>query len=137
MSVIQKVILLNKPLKIFEFTPFQLVLMVLSVIAALLLGGKVPAGWKVGNLPAGFIVGLLVVCGAIVFVKASEVKPGQWWRNRFLYSLKFLPRQYFPSPEPAEIYPDATIIDTGKRNQSSEFYITEDPSRSTIKKGEE
>jgi len=137
MSVIQKVIILNKPVKIFEFTPIQLVLMVLSVVVAILLGGKVPAGWKVGNLPAGFIVALFVVCGAIVFVKATEVKPGQWWRNRFLYWFNCLPREYLTSPEPAEIYPDATIIDTSKRSQSSEFYIAEDPSRSTIKKGEE
>jgi hypothetical protein len=130
MSVIRKVINLNQPVKIFEFTPIQLVLMVLSLGTALLVAGKVPSNWKVGDLPAGFLIGLLIVCMAIVFVKFTEIKPLLWWRNLIFYRLKLAPQQFFPGTEPAKIYPDTTIIEAPKRGQTSEFYIAEyrDPS---------
>jgi hypothetical protein len=124
-SVVQKVIILNKPLKIFEFTPVQLVLLVISTITALIVGGKIPGTWKVGNLPAGFLAGLLIVCAAIVFVKATEIKPMQWWRNLLFYRLKLTPSRFVPHPEPAIPYPDTTIIDAPKK-MTSEFFIVED-----------
>jgi len=129
MSVVQKVVILNKPLKILEFTPFQWVLMVLSACAAFIIWQKVPGDWKVGNLPAGFLLGLLVVCAAIVFVRATEIKPARWWMNVIFYRLKFIPNRFLPHPEPAPLYPDATIIDAPKRSETAEFYIGEDPGR--------
>jgi hypothetical protein len=124
-SVVQKVIILNKPLKVFEFTPVQLVLLVVSTILALIVGGKIPGTWKIGNLPAGFLIGLLIVCAAIVFVKATEIKPMQWWRNLLFYRLKLTPTRFVPHPEPANVYPDTTIID-GPKKVTSEFFIVED-----------
>jgi len=124
-SVVQKVIILNKPLKVFEFTPIQLVLLVLSTVTALIVGNKIPGNWKIGNLPAGFLIGLLIVCAAIVFVKATEIKPMQWWRNLIFYRLKLTPSRFVPHPEPANVYPDTTIID-GPKKMTSEFFIAED-----------
>lgn len=130
MSQIQKVIILNKPLKIFEFTPFQLVLMALSCFFALLCGNKIPGDWKIGNLPAGFLVGLLIVCAAIVFVKMTEIKPMLWWRNLLAYRLNLVASTWLPHPEEAPLYPDATIIDAPDRKKlAQEFFIAEDPER--------
>jgi hypothetical protein len=133
MSVVQKVVILNKPLKILEFTPVQWVMMVFSACAAFIIWQKTPSEWKLGNLPAGFLFGLLVVCAAIVFVKATEIKPAKWWVNVIFYRLKFWPSRYLPHPEPAPDYPDATIIDAPKRNETSEFFIGEDPGRTAYK----
>jgi len=121
MSQIHKVILLNKPLKIFDFTPLQLVLMFMSTIAAFWVGSSIPQGWKVGNLPTGFVVGMLILCAAIVLVKMSEVKPWAWWRNLLLYRLNMVPTVFLPRPEPGQLYPDPTIIDAKKR--SDEYYV--------------
>lgn len=121
MSQIQKVILLNKPMKIFEFTPFQLVLMFVSTITAFIVGSNVPHDWKIANLPAGFIIGLVIICLAIVFVKMSEVKPWLWWRNAVVYKLNMMPTVFMPRPEPGQVYPDPTIIDVKKR--ANEYYV--------------
>lgn len=118
MSQIHKVIILNKPLKIRGFTPIQWILLALSVALAFLVGTKVPGDWKLGNLPLGFILGMLIFCGALVYVKASEMKPFAWWRNLFLYRLGFLPRTYFPHiEEQTQIYPDPDVIDAPKREE--------------------
>ena len=129
MSVVQKVVILNKPLKILEFTPVQWILMLISLCAAFITWQKVPSDWKLANLPAGFWLALLIVCAAIVFVRATEIKPAKWWLNVIFYRLKFWPSRYLPHPEPAPNYPDATIIDAPKRNETSEFFIGEDPGR--------
>jgi hypothetical protein len=122
MSQIHKVILLNKPLKIFDFTPFQLILMFFSTILAFIVAGNVPSSWKLPNgLPVGFLLGLLIFCAAIVVVKMSEVKPWVWWRNMFTYRLKLVSTVYLPKPEPGQVYPDPTIIDVKKR--SEEYYV--------------
>lgn len=116
--------MLNKPLKIFDFTPFQLILMFVAVITAFIAGSNVPHDWKINNLPAGFILGLLIICGAIVFVKMSEVKPWAWWRNLVMYRLNMLPTTFLPHPEPGHVYPDPTIIDVKKR--TDEYYVDAD-----------
>lgn len=124
MSQIHKVILLNKPLKIFDFTPFQLILMFFSIVLAFVVGSNIPQNMKVGNLPAGFLAGMLILCGSIVVVKMSEVKPWAWWRNLILYRLNMVPTVFLPRPEPGQLYPDPTIIDVKKR--SEEYYVESD-----------
>jgi hypothetical protein len=54
----------------------------------------------------------------------SEVKPWAWWRNLVLYRLKMVPTEFLPHPEPAQEYPDPTIIDVKKR--SSDIYVDAD-----------
>lgn len=122
MSQIHKVIILNKPLKIRGFTPIQWILLTVSVALAFFVGTKIPQDWKLGNLPVGFIVGMGIFCGALVYVKASEMRPFAWWRNLFLYRLGFVPKLYFPHiEEQLQIYPDPTVIDPTKREE--EGYI--------------
>jgi len=125
MSQIHKVIILNKPLKIFDFTPFQLILMFFSTITAFAVAGNVPSTWKLPNgLPVGFVLGLLIFCAAIVVVKMSEVKPWVWWRNMITYKLKLAPTSYLPKPEPGQLYPDPTIMDVKKK--SDQYYVESD-----------
>jgi len=125
MSQIHKVILLNKPLKIFDFTPFQLILMFCATITAFIVASNIPQSYKLPNgLPVGFVVGMLIFCGAIVVVKMSEVKPWAWWRNLVLYRLNMVPTVFLPRPEPGQLYPDPTIIDAKRR--ADEYYVESD-----------
>jgi hypothetical protein len=119
MSVIQRVIILNKPFKIRGYTILQWLILVGSVALAFLVGTKIPQGVKLGNLPAGFIVGLLLVCVAIVFVHSTQVKPITWWRNCFLYKLGLVPSVYLPKREEAQEYPDSSIKEPVKREDLS------------------
>jgi uncharacterized membrane protein len=124
-SQIHRVIILNKPLKIFDFTPFQLILMFAATITSFLVAGNVPRDWKLPNgLPVGFVCGLLIFCVAIVVVKMSEVKPWVWWRNMITYKLGLVPLQYLPRPEPGIPYPDPTIMDVKKR--TDQYYVDAD-----------
>lgn len=121
MSQIHKVIILNKPLKIRGFTPIQWILLVVALGSAFLVGTKIPQSWKIGNLPAGFIVGLLIFCGAMVGVNASEMKPMRWWLNLFLYRLELVPKTYISHLEECEEYPDPSIEEEPK--YSDEGYL--------------
>ena len=121
MSEIQKVILLNKPMKIFEFTPLQWALMFVSTILAFTVGSNVPHDWKIANVGVGIWLGIIIVCLAIVLVKMGEVKPWLWWRNDVVYRLHMMPTVFMPRPEPGQVYPDPTIIDVKKR--SDEYYV--------------
>jgi hypothetical protein len=122
MSQIHRVILLNKPLKIFEFTISQLIFMFFAVVSAFITSSYVPQSWKLPNgLPVGFLIGVTIVCAAIAYVKMNEVRPWAWWRNLAYYRLNMMPRVYLPHPEPAAIYPDPTIIDVKKLED--EYYV--------------
>jgi hypothetical protein len=129
MSVVQKVVILNKPLKVLEFTPFQWLVMGLAACIACIAFQQVPGYFKIANVGLNIWVAILIICAAIVFVKATEIKPMQWWVNMIFYRLRFMPTKYLPHPETAPIYPDATIIDAQKKSETSEFYIGEDPDR--------
>jgi len=121
MSQVHKVIILNKPLKIFDFTPLQLILLLVSTVVALIVGSKMPGNWKINGLPVGFLVGMVIFCGALVVVKMSEVKPWIWWKNLLVYRLRMAPTIFMPRPEEEAIYPDPTIIEAKK--SSDEFYV--------------
>jgi len=122
MSQIHKVIVLNKSLKIFDFTPLQLLQMLLALVISIFAGSKMPADWKINHIPAGFLTGLLIFCSALVFVKMSEVKPWTWWRNLILYRLGLVPTTFIPKPEQGQIYPDPNIIEMKKRSQQ-DYYV--------------
>ncbi len=127
MSLIHRVIILNQPTKLSlmgspRFTPFQWILLVFSLILAIFAFTQVPRDWKVGTLPAGFIVGLTIFCLGMVYVNATELRPPQWWTNFFLYRLNMLPKIYYPHIEEMEIpYPDPDIADEPEREE--EGYI--------------
>jgi hypothetical protein len=119
MSVVQRVIILNKPFKIRGYTIWQWILLASALALAFLVGTKIPQGWKLGNLPLGFIVGLLIFCAAIVFVSASQMKPFAWWRNKFLYTFGMAPTVFMPKREEGQEYPDSTIEKPVKREDQS------------------
>lgn len=119
MSLVHRVIKLNEPFKIRGYTVSQWILMGVSVAAAFFIGTKIPQDWKVGHLPVGFLVGLAIFCGAIVFISATQMRPMSWWKNALLYKLKLVPMVYLPHPEEGVIYPDPTIEDVVKREDSN------------------
>lgn len=123
MSLVHKVIILNKPLKIRGFTFGQWAILAISVGVGFLLAFKVPQDWKVGNLPVGLFVWIIIVGAAMVGVNAMEFKPFAWWRNLFCYKiLGTSPKAYYPNVErQTQIYPDPDVIDPIKRED--EGYI--------------
>ena len=121
MSQVHKVIVLNKPLKIFDFTPIQLIMIVTSVIGSLVIAGNLPKEWKFNNVPAGVFVFVGMVGAAIVLGKMSEVKPWLWWKNLLLYRLHVVPSTFIPKPEPAQLYPDPNIIESKKKTE--QYYV--------------
>lgn len=123
MSLVHKVIILNKPMKIRGFTIGQWVILAVALALAFLLAFKVPQDWKLGNLPLGVFVWVFIVGGAMVGVNAAEFKPFAWWRNLFLYKVfNSVPRSYYPHIEDENfIYPDPDVIDPAKREE--EGYI--------------
>lgn len=123
MSLVHKVIILNKPLKIRGFTFGQWAILAISVGLGFFLAFKVPQDWKLGNLPLGVFVWVIIVGGAMVAVNAAEFKPFAWWRNLLLYKIiNALPRAYYPHvEEQTQIYPDPDVIDPIRREE--EGYI--------------
>jgi hypothetical protein len=119
MSQAHKVIILNKPLKIFDFTIIQLVLMFFSLLGAFGIATQIPKDWKWNGLPGSALVFIVIVCIMLALVKMSEVKPWTWWKNLLLYRLKAVPTVYMPKPEPAPIYPDPNIIEVKKREDAN------------------
>jgi hypothetical protein len=109
----RKVELLNTPYRFYGFTIGQIVMLVIAVFIAIYVWTNMPnANVKVFNgLPLGFLVAMAIVCGAMVFVWANQIRPWQWWRNKVLYTLHFRPLLYVPWQEPAHNYPDANIIE--------------------------
>src|SRR5437660_11276578 len=121
MSVVHRVIVLNKPLKIRGFTLFQWGMMVLAAGVAFAMGSYIPKEWKLANLPVGFLVGLLIFSAVLVCINALEMRPIAWWKNQFLYRLKLVPSVFLPHPEEAQAYPDASIIEPKKAED--QFYV--------------
>ena len=123
MSLVHKVIILNKPLKIRGFSFGQWAILAVSVSLAFFLAFKCPTDWKLGNLPLGVFVWVGIVGIAMVGVNAAEFKPFAWWRNLLLYKLLGIsPKNYFPHVEQeTHIYPDPDVIDPLKRED--EGYI--------------
>jgi hypothetical protein len=104
MAIVQKVIILNKPFKIFGFTFVQLVVLAGAALCGLWIGCAVPQV-KFNGIPLGFWVFIILFCSAMVFVNASSIKPWQWWRNSILKLANLLPTEILPKPSPAKIYP--------------------------------
>lgn len=121
MSLVHRVIVLNKPLKIRGFSILQWVQIVLALALSFGVFTLFPKEWKIGNLPTGFIVALIFFCGVMVLINALEMRPFAWWRNKFLYGLKVLPIEFLPHPEEAHIYPDSTIVEAPK--ERDRFYV--------------
>jgi len=114
MSLVHRVVILNKPLKIRGLTISQWVLMTVALGLAIAAGSFIPGNWKIGNLPAGFIVGMLIFCAALLFTQAMQMKPMTWWRNLIAYRLKLVPMKFLPRSERGTIYPDPSIVDPGR-----------------------
>jgi len=104
MAIVQKVIVLNKPFKLFGFTFVQLIILGGAALIGLWLGTIMPQV-KINNIPLGFWVVLVFFCSAMVAVNASSIKPWQWWRNGLLSLSSLLPTEILPNSRPAKIYP--------------------------------
>jgi hypothetical protein len=120
LSVVQRVIILNKPFKIRGFTIWQWCVLTGALALGFFIWSKIiPHDWKIplpqGYMPTGLFLGIIIVCGALVVVSASQMKPLIWWKNRILYTLGFAPRLYLPVREEGQPYPDATIKEAVKR----------------------
>lgn len=121
MSRVHRVIILNKPFKIWDFTIRQLFMLVISVCISLYILSAIPQNVKIGNLPANILGAIVFFCICLPCVKFTDLKPMGWWRNLLLYKLRLVPTQFIPRPEQGRIYPDPTIIEP--RKKSDDFYI--------------
>jgi hypothetical protein len=115
MSLVHRVVILNKPLKIRGLTVSQWIMMTLALGAAIGAGSIVPGTWKFAGVPTGFWLGMIIFCGALVFTQALQMKPLTWWRNMIAYRMKLVPVVYLPHSEKGTIYPDPTMIDPGRK----------------------
>lgn len=122
MSVVQRVIILNKPFKIRGYTVMQWIILAVALAVAFLVGSKTPGDWKLGHMPLGFIIGLVIFCLAIVFVSATQMRPVSWWKNLIMYKLGLSPTVYLPNREPATLHYDPTIIEAPKAEDQP--YVT-------------
>lgn len=114
MSYVQRVILLNKPMKVFGFEPKQLGLLTVWVISGLIFAGRFPGDWKFHNFPIGVWFFIIWMCAAVAVVMGTRLKPALWWRNIVLYKLGMAHTTYISHLEPAPNYPDGNIIDVVK-----------------------
>lgn len=121
MGYVQRVIILNKPIKVFGFEPRQLILLSVWVITGLILAGRFPGDWKFHNFPIGVWFFILWMCGAVAVVMGTRLKPFAWWKNILTYRLGFAPRLYVSRSEAAPIYPDGNIIEVKKTKET--FYV--------------
>lgn len=128
MSLIHRVIILNKPLKIFEFTIPQLIVLAGSVLFAFAVSSMIPKEWnlipkdmKAGSLPTNILTFITLLCIAIALVKALEMRPFVWWKNNVFYRLKIVPSVYLPHLEEGQDYPDTTIVETAR--SADQFYV--------------
>lgn len=121
MGYVQRVIILNKPLKVFGFEPRQLVLLSLWVVSGLIMAGRFPQDWKFHNFPIGVWFFILWMCGAVAVVMGTRLKPFSWWKNILTYRLGLAPTLYVSRSEPAPIYPDGNIIEVKKTKET--FYV--------------
>lgn len=125
MSVVQRVIVLNKPFKIRGYTIWQWIIMGVSAVLALFLATKMPNDWKINGAPIGVFVFVAVLGAGIAYVSATQMKPPAWWRNKFLYTLGIVPSIYLPNREEGQVYPDPTIIERAKRDDQDYNYQIE------------
>lgn len=117
MSYVQKVIILNKPLKVFGFEPRQLGAMAVWVVSGLILAGRFPGEWKFHNFPIGVWFFILWMCAAVAVVMGTRLKPIVWWKNILVYKLGMAYTTYVSRVEVAPIYPDGNIIEIKKESQ--------------------
>ncbi len=106
MAIVQKVIVLNKPFKIFGFSFVQWIFLTLAALGGLWLGTAMPQV-KINGIQLGIWITIITPCVALVAVNASSIKPWQWWRNRILNLSNLSPTEILPKPVPAKIYPEA------------------------------
>ncbi len=103
MAIIQKVIVLNTPFKLFGFTFAQLITLLVASLLGLWIGSLMPSV-KIGPAPLNVWVIILTPGGAMTFIAASQMKTWQWWRNRILGLSNLLPSEVLPKPQQAPIY---------------------------------
>ena len=119
MSQMHKVIILNKPLKVMDFTIIQWGLMSFAVLLAFAASSQVPKEVKINGMPGSVVIFIILICAAIALVKMSEIKPWSWWINMAAYRMNVVPTVWMPHPEVAPIYPDPTIIEARKRSEDN------------------
>jgi hypothetical protein len=120
MSEIQRVIILNKPFRIRGYTMMQWIIMGVAFAIAVLVGTKfVPHDWKLGNVPTGVWVFVVILGLGIGYVHVVQVKPLAWWRNRLFYAVGLEPTLYLPKREEGQEYPDSSIKQAPKREDQS------------------
>ncbi len=119
MSLVHRVILLNKPLKIRGMTVSQWLMLAGFAIVGFCVFSLTPKEWKIplpqGSMPTGMALGLLIGCVGLGVGLMLQSKPIAWWRNRIVYGLKIAPCVYLPRPEPGRIYPDPTVVDSDRK----------------------
>jgi len=118
MAYVHRVIILNKPLKIRGYTPFQWFLFAVAGGLAVAAFSYTPKEMKLLNMPLGILLAILIACVALVFVGMTQMKPLVWWKNKILFALGQIPRRMMPITEAGTLYPDPTIQETVQREDN-------------------
>lgn len=85
------VVILDRPIRIFDFKPIPLLCLIAASLVALKLSSFIDPHFYVGNIPANvftFICAFSLIAGHI---KALELKPIKWWLKRLKYVREPLP----------------------------------------------
>ncbi len=92
------VVILDRPIRIFDFKPIPLFCLIAASLVALKLSSYIDPHLYIGNIPANlltFICAFSLIAGN---VKALELKPLKWWLKRIRYIREPLPL-YLPEGE--------------------------------------
>ncbi len=85
------VVILDRPIRIFDFKPIPLLCLIAASLVALKLSLFIDPHFHIGNIPANlftFICAFSLIAGN---VKALELKPIKWWLKRLRYIREPLP----------------------------------------------
>ena len=85
------VVILDRPIRIFDFKPIPLLCLIAASLVALKLSSFIDPHAYIGNIPANvftFICAFSLIAG---HVKALELKPIKWWLKRLKYVREPLP----------------------------------------------
>lgn len=85
------VVILDRPIRIFDFKPIPLLCLIAASLVALKLSSFIDPHFYIGDIPANvftFICAFSLIAG---HVKALELKPIKWWLKRLKYVREPLP----------------------------------------------
>ncbi len=102
------VVILDRPIRIFDFKPLPLLCLIAATLVALKLSSYIDSNILIGQVPANILFFLITYSLIVGHVKALELRPLKWWLRRIRYMNEPLPA-YLPGHPMAPVVNFATI----------------------------